>query len=167
MLEYEITATRIDAHGSVVHNKDAKLIIDTDLKDRTDALNPAKLLLITVAACILKNMEHIAAMFQFAYTGLTLLRTLLLLTLMILSGALVAGPWHAAEQNTSGWHYMTPDERIEHQRRMRSFATYEECKTYQTEHRAQMAARAQQQGIKLHPRPNSGCEQLRRRGKFQ
>jgi hypothetical protein len=86
---------------------------------------------------------------------------------MGLSAAVAAGPWHAAEQNTSGWYYMTPDERIEHQRRMRSFETYEECKAYQAGHHAQMAERARQQGVELQPRAESSCEQLRRRGEFQ
>lgn len=94
-------------------------------------------------------------------------RTLLLSGLMGLSAAVAAGPWHAAEQNTSGWYYMTPDERIEHQRRMRSFETYEECKAYQAGHHAQMAERARQQGVELQPRAESSCEQLRRRGEFQ
>lgn len=71
MLEYEITATRIDAHGSVVHCKDAELTIDTDLNGRADALNPAELLLAAVAACILKNMERIAPMIKFAYRGVS------------------------------------------------------------------------------------------------
>jgi uncharacterized OsmC-like protein len=71
MLEYEITAKRIDAHGSVVQCKDTELAIDTDLKGRADALNPAELLLAAVAACILKNMERIAPMIQFAYRGVT------------------------------------------------------------------------------------------------
>ncbi|VAW67529.1 hypothetical protein MNBD_GAMMA10-721, partial [hydrothermal vent metagenome] len=31
MLEYEITARRIDEHGSIAQCKDAKLVIDTDL----------------------------------------------------------------------------------------------------------------------------------------
>lgn len=71
MLEYQITATRIDAHGSVVQGKQAELTIDTDLKGRADALNPAELLLAAVAACILKNMERIAPMIHFAYQGVT------------------------------------------------------------------------------------------------
>ena len=71
MLEYEISATRVDAHGSLVHCKDAELTIDTDLKGRADALNPAELLLAAVAACILKNMERIAPMIHFDYTGVT------------------------------------------------------------------------------------------------
>jgi len=71
MLEYEITAKRIDAHGSKVQCKDAELVIDTDLNGRADALNPAELLLAAVAACILKNMERIAPMIHFDYTGVT------------------------------------------------------------------------------------------------
>jgi uncharacterized OsmC-like protein len=71
MLEYEITARRVDAHGSTVHCKDADLVIDTDLKGRADALNPAELLLAAVAACILKNMERIAPMIHFDYKGVT------------------------------------------------------------------------------------------------
>ncbi|MDZ7754751.1 MAG: OsmC family protein [Gammaproteobacteria bacterium] len=71
MLEYEITATRTDAHGSMVHCKDAELVIDTDLKGRADALNPAELLLAAVAACILKNMERIAPMIHFDYRGVS------------------------------------------------------------------------------------------------
>ncbi|MDZ7802694.1 OsmC family protein [Thiohalophilus sp.] len=71
MLEYEITATRIDAHGSTVHCKDVELVIDTDLKGRADALNPAELLLAAVAACILKNMERVAPMIEFEYRGVT------------------------------------------------------------------------------------------------
>lgn len=71
MLEYKITARRTDAHGSTVHCKDAELVIDTDLKGRADALNPAELLLAAVAACILKNMERIAPIIHFDYRGVT------------------------------------------------------------------------------------------------
>ena len=71
MLEYEISATRIDAHGSKVQCKDAELTIDTDVKGRADALNPAELLLAAVAACILKNIERIAPMIHFNYSGVT------------------------------------------------------------------------------------------------
>ncbi len=96
-----------------------------------------------------------------------MLRILLLSTLVGTLDAVAAGPWHAAEPNTSGWYYMTPNERVEHQRRMRSFETYEECKAYQAEHHVKMAERTRQKGIELQPRVESGCDQLRRRGKFQ
>jgi len=92
---------------------------------------------------------------------------ILLLGLVTLTGAWAAGPWHAAEQNTSGWYYMTPDERVEHQRRMRSFDTFEACKSYQAEQHAQMAERALKEGVVLQPKPDSGCEQLRQRGNLK
>ena len=47
MLEYEITATRIDAHGGRICCKEAEIVCDTDPNGRTDAFNPAGLLLAT------------------------------------------------------------------------------------------------------------------------
>jgi len=72
MLEYEITARRVDAHGSIAQCKDAELIIDTDLQGRIDAFNPAELLLAAVAACILKNMERISPMIHFEYRSVSI-----------------------------------------------------------------------------------------------
>jgi len=72
MLEYEITARRIDEHGSIAECKNAELIIDTDLKGRADAFNPAELLLAAVAACILKNMERIAPIIHFEYQAVSI-----------------------------------------------------------------------------------------------
>ena len=72
MLEYEITARRVDAHGSIAQCKDAELIIDTDLQGRMDAFNPAELLLAAVAACILKNMERISPMIHFEYRSVNI-----------------------------------------------------------------------------------------------
>ena len=72
MLEYEVTARRVDAHGSLASCKQAQLVIDTDLEGRADAFNPAELLLAAVAACILKNMERIAPMIHFDYRGVAI-----------------------------------------------------------------------------------------------
>lgn len=91
----------------------------------------------------------------------------LLLVSVLIPGAWAAGPWHAAGRNTAGWQFMTPDERIEHQRRMRSFETYEECSAYKAEHHARMAERALREGFVLERKTESGCEQLRRRGRFK
>jgi len=93
--------------------------------------------------------------------------SILLLALAVLPTIAAAGPWHAAEPNTIGWYYMKPDERIEHQRSMRGFKTYEECKDYQAKHHALMAKRASKKGIVLQPKLNAGCEQLRQRGQFK
>jgi len=55
MLEYEITATHINAHGSVVNCKQAELVI----------------VLAAVSACILKNMERVAPIISFNYRAIT------------------------------------------------------------------------------------------------
>ena len=97
----------------------------------------------------------------------SVLRTLVSAVLLLLAGVCAAGPWRAAEQNSYGWQFMTPDERVEHQRRLRGFDSYEGCKTYQAEHHARMAARAARQGIELQPKAHSACDQLRARGQFK
>ena len=69
MLEYDVVAKRIDAHGSAAHCKDAEIILDTDVKGRADAFNPAELLRAAVAACMIKGIERIAPMNHFTYRG--------------------------------------------------------------------------------------------------
>lgn len=77
------------------------------------------------------------------------------------------GPWRAADTNTAGWRFMSPEERVEHQRRMRGFETFEACASYQAEHHAHMAERARRAGTTLrHGRPGA-CEQLRAQGRLQ
>lgn len=71
MLEYKITAQRKDAHGSVAHCKQAEITLDTDINGRADAFNPAELLLASVAACILKNIERVSPIIHFDYRGVT------------------------------------------------------------------------------------------------
>lgn len=68
-LTYEITAQRIDAHGSVVRCKDAEIVLATDLAGRTDAFNPAELLLAALAACMLKGIERVGPMLSFELRG--------------------------------------------------------------------------------------------------
>jgi uncharacterized OsmC-like protein len=71
MLEYHVSARRLNAHGSQATTKDATLIIDTDLAGRVDAFNPAELLLASLAACILKGVERVAPMLDFAFSGIS------------------------------------------------------------------------------------------------
>ena len=79
--------------------------------------------------------------------------------------ALARGPWVANQGNTWGWQLMTPEERIEHQNKMRSFKTYDECKAYQEEHHKQMEARAKEKGVTLPPMgPRYGCDNMKARG---
>jgi len=69
MLEYSVVANRIDAHGSTAKSKDAEIVLDTDVKGRIDAFNPAELLLAAVAACMIKGIERIAPVNHFSYRG--------------------------------------------------------------------------------------------------
>ena len=43
ILEYRVSARRIDTHGSAATAKDAEVILDTDINRRPDAFNPAAL----------------------------------------------------------------------------------------------------------------------------
>lgn len=100
-----------------------------------------------------------------AFALTALLTTALLLP--ISPDALAQGPWHAARRNTYGWQFMTPNERIEHQRLMRSFTSYQECEAYQQERHVEMVERARLAGIVLEQPKQSACEKLRARGRLQ
>ena len=89
-----------------------------------------------------------------------------LLTLAVMTTP-SAGPWRSAQGNTGGWQIMSPNERIEHQQRMRSFNDYEACKGYQAEHHIRVRERAERTGVILNKQLDSGCDQLRRKGKFR
>lgn len=69
MLEYSVTARRIDAHGSEATTKEARIALDTDTKGRTDAFNPAELFLASIAACLIKGAERVAPMINFRLRG--------------------------------------------------------------------------------------------------
>lgn len=69
-LEYRVSARRIDAHGSKARAKDAVLVLDTDVAGRTDAFNPAELLLASLAACLVKGAERVAPMINFKFEGM-------------------------------------------------------------------------------------------------
>lgn len=71
------------------------------------------------------------------------------------------GPWRASEANTRGWQLMTPEERIEHQSRIRGFATLEECRSYQLSHHQLMEERAKQHGMALSGGGRDICEHLK------
>lgn len=71
MLEYEVNARRVDAHGSIATTKQAELVIDTDLAGRDDAFNPAELFLASIAACMLKGIERVTPMLKFELRGVS------------------------------------------------------------------------------------------------
>jgi uncharacterized OsmC-like protein len=64
-LTFDVTARRLDAHGSVASTKDATLTLDTDLAGRRDAFNPAELLLAAIAACMIKGVERVVPILKF------------------------------------------------------------------------------------------------------
>lgn len=67
MLQYQMTARRLDAHGAQAATKEARILLDTDPAGRRDAFNPAELLLAAVAACMMKNIERVAPMIKFDF----------------------------------------------------------------------------------------------------
>jgi uncharacterized OsmC-like protein len=69
MLEYRVSARRLDAHGSEAMTKEAVLTLDTDMKGRPDAFNPAELFLASIAACMIKGIERVAPMIHFQFRG--------------------------------------------------------------------------------------------------
>jgi uncharacterized OsmC-like protein len=69
MLEYSVSARRIDTHGSEAHTKDATITLDTDVKGRDDAFNPAELFLAAIAACMIKGIERVVPMLKFELRG--------------------------------------------------------------------------------------------------
>lgn len=68
-MTFDVTARRIDAHGSRAVCKDAAMTLDTDLEGRRDAFNPAELLLASLAACILKGIERVVPILDFDLRG--------------------------------------------------------------------------------------------------
>ncbi len=69
MLDYTVIARRIDASGSEASTKEAKITLDTDVKGRLDAFNPAELLLAALAACMIKGIERVMPMIHFDLRG--------------------------------------------------------------------------------------------------
>lgn len=91
------------------------------------------------------------------------------LTLAAMSGlslVAAAGPWRAGPHNSAGWRWMTPAERVEHQRQLRSFVRYDDCLAYLHEHHALMAERAQRQGVTIAPH-RAVCDELRAAGQLK
>jgi uncharacterized OsmC-like protein len=72
MLEYRVTVDRTGpgaAAASCARCPGVTIALDTEPADRTDALNPAELLLAAVGACLLKGIERVAPILRFELTG--------------------------------------------------------------------------------------------------
>lgn len=70
MLEYRVSARRIDSHGSEATTKEARIVLDTDMAGRPDAFNPAEMLLASLAACMLKGAERVLPVLKFDLRGI-------------------------------------------------------------------------------------------------
>ena len=96
-------------------------------------------------------------------------KTLLLVGLLAATlgaASVEAGPgrYRFNQDNTPGWSLMTPAERSEHQNKMWSAKTYDECKALQAEHRAVIVARAKEQGLTLATPRQNACDRMQMRG---
>lgn len=69
MQDYRVEARRIDAHGGLATTKDAQIVLDTDVKGRPDAFNPAELFLASIAACMIKGVERVTPLLKFELRG--------------------------------------------------------------------------------------------------
>lgn len=69
MLEYTVTAQRIDSNCSEARTKDAVLTLDTDVNGRPDAFNPAELFRAAIAACMIKGIERMMPLLKFQLRG--------------------------------------------------------------------------------------------------
>lgn len=71
LLEYTVSAHRVDRSGSIANVKTAEVALDTSLAGRPDAFNPAELLLASLAACMIKGAERVAPMLDFELRGMS------------------------------------------------------------------------------------------------
>ena len=69
MLEYRVETRRVDAHGGLAKTKEAQILLDTDVKGRPDAFNPAELFLASIAACMIKGVERVTPLLAFDLRG--------------------------------------------------------------------------------------------------
>ena len=68
-LTYAVRTRRMDALGSEASCKEARLTLDTGIAGRSDAFNPAELLLAALSACMIKGIERVAPLIKFEYRG--------------------------------------------------------------------------------------------------
>ena len=64
-MTFMVTTRRLDAHGSLAKCKDASITLDTDVNGRSDAFNPAELLLAALTACMIKGIERVTPVLRF------------------------------------------------------------------------------------------------------
>lgn len=65
VMEYRVTAHRVDPHGSLAQAHGAEVVLGTDMAGRADAFNPVELLLAALAACMIKGVERVMPLLNF------------------------------------------------------------------------------------------------------
>lgn len=70
-MQYEVSARRLDATGSLATSHGAEVRLATDIAGRKDALNPVELLLSALAACMIKGAERVLPTLKFQLDGMT------------------------------------------------------------------------------------------------
>jgi uncharacterized OsmC-like protein len=68
-MQYIVNAKRVDATGSLAVAHGAEVVLGTDLEGRPGAMNPVELLLSALAACMIKGVERVSPMLDFAFEG--------------------------------------------------------------------------------------------------
>jgi uncharacterized OsmC-like protein len=69
-MQYEVSARRVDATGSLATSHGAEVRLATDVEGRKDALNPVELLLAALAACMIKGAERVLPTLKFQLNGM-------------------------------------------------------------------------------------------------
>ncbi len=69
LLTYAVYTRRMDALASEASCKEARITLDTGMAGRSDAFNPAELLLAALSACMIKGIERVAPIIKFAFRG--------------------------------------------------------------------------------------------------
>lgn len=64
-MTFAVRAQRTDSHGSLALCKNASIALDTDPAGRSDAFNPAELLMAALAACMIKGIERVTPILKF------------------------------------------------------------------------------------------------------
>ena len=65
-MSFHVETVRLGPQGSLSRCKQAEIPLDTDLAGNPQAFNPAELLLAALSACIIKGIERITPMLNFA-----------------------------------------------------------------------------------------------------
>ena len=69
-MQFDVVSTRLSAHASQAHCKQAIIPLDTDLAGNPEAFNPAELLLAALSACMIKGIERVTPILKFDLRGL-------------------------------------------------------------------------------------------------